>query len=397
VVILNFTLTAIVVAVVLIGGTLLAARVQFEQPGAFAEAHTIIVRPGADADDIADALQREGLGNRWVFIAGVRISGAANRLQAGEYLVPGNASLSDIMEQMIEGRVVEGRITIPEGFTSHQVVDCLSADTAFTGGYTGGLTATQIANCARDVTGLTGTIATVPPEGTLLPETYKFGKGDSRQSVIDRMMRDQARVVADVWSRRAADLPLKTPKELVTLASIIEKEASRADERTRVAAVFINRLRINMKLDADPTVIYAIYKGAAPPPGYRLSSADKEVASPYNTYASPGLPPGPISNPGRASLEAAADPSRTRDLYFVSDGTSDAHVFAETFEEHQRNVARYRAAGDAVVPAAAPAPTTTQAAVPAVGGPAGSPPAPARPAGTPPAPQPRPATAPGRP
>jgi UPF0755 protein len=214
------------------------------------------------------------------------------------------------------------------------------------------------------------------------------------------MIRDQARVVADVWSRRAADLPLKSPSELVTLASIIEKEASRADERTRVAAVYINRLRIDMKLDADPTVTYAIYKGAAPPPGYRLSSADKEVASPYNTYRSPGLPPGPISNPGRASLEAAANPSRTRDLYFVSDGSTDAHVFAETFDEHQRNVARYRATAEPPVSAPPPTATATNPAVvaaPAVGGPGSSTPATPRPSGTPPAPQPRPATTTGRP
>jgi UPF0755 protein len=188
-------------------------------------------------------------------------------------------------------------------------------------------------------------------------------------------------VLADVWSRRAPDLPLKSPQELLTLASIIEKETSLADERSRVAAVYVNRLRINMKLDADPTVTYAVFKGAAPPPGYRLSNADKQAQSPYNTYAFAGLPPGPIANPGRAALEAAANPSRTRDLYFVADGNG-GHVFAENFEDHQRNVVRYRAA---LAADSGAAPSTLAPA--ASGGPATLAP---RPAGTPPAPQPRP-------
>jgi UPF0755 protein len=392
VVILNFSLTALVVGALLVGGALLAARFQFEQPGAFEEARTLTVRPGASADDIADAIQREGLGNRWVFIAGLRLAGADGKLQAGEYLIPARSSLASIMQNMIEGRVIVRAITFPEGLTTQQIVDCLLAETVFVNGYTGGLTPRQIENCRRDTEGLTGSIAQAPAEGTLLPETYPFSRGDTRQAIIDRMARDAARVLADIWSRRAPDLPLKSQQELLTLASIIEKETSLADERSRVAAAYVNRLRINMKLDADPTVTYAVFKGAAPPPGYRLTNADKQAQSPYNTYASPGLPPGPIANPGRAALEAAANPSRTRDLYFVADGNG-GHVFAENFEDHQRNVARYRAIL-ANEPAAAPTPPSVAPAPLApggTGGPAGLTP---RPAGSPPAPQSRPAGAP---
>jgi UPF0755 protein len=392
VVVLNFAITAVLAAIVLIGGAVFAARLQFERPGGFDDAHTLTVRPGASADEVADAVQREGLGNRWVFIAGVRLAGAEGRLKAGEYLVSAHASLSDVMRDMVDGRVIVHSITFPEGLTSQQIVDCLMGDTILVNGYTSGLSARQVENCRNDAAGLMGTIAAVPAQGTLLPETYPFSGGDTRQAIIDRMKRDAARVLADVWSRRAPDLPLKSPDQLLTLASIIEKETSLADERSRIAAVYINRLRINMKLDADPTVTYAVFKGAAPPSGYRLTSADKQVKSDYNTYAVGGLPPGPIANPGRAALEAAANPSRTRDLYFVADATG-GHVFAESYDDHQRNVARYRAASEQAT--IAPVNTGGPAAAPIAGGtltgpsPTTTPP---RPAGSPPPPQPRPAT-----
>ena len=162
---------------------------------------------------------------------------------------------------------------------------------------------------------LTGDIAEVPPEGSLLPETYKFTRGDTRQDILDRMRRERDRVLADVWSRRAPDLPVKTPAELVTLASIVEKETALADERSRVAAVFINRLKLNMRLQSDPTVIYGMFGGAGKPADFTLARKDLETPTPYNTYVVAGLPHGPIANPGRASLEAVANPSRTRDLY----------------------------------------------------------------------------------
>jgi len=404
VVLLNFAVTVVLAVMLLGGGAIFVARFQFQQPGSFDDERVVAVKAGASADEVADLVQRDGLGNRWIFLAGIRLEGQGANLKAGEYRVPAHASLQDIMQEMINGRVVAHRVTIPEGLTTRQVVDCLMADTALVNGYTSGLTSEQVDNCRRNTEGLTGTIASLPAEGSLLPDTYAFSRGDTRQSVIDRMASDQARMVSDIWSRRAADVPLKSPAELVTLASIIEKETSRADERSRVAAVYVNRLRIKMKLDADPTLVYAVFNGSAPPAGYRLTNTDKQVISPYNTYTNAGLPPGPIANPGRASLEAAANPSRTKDLYFVADG-SGGHVFAETFEDHQRNVSRYRVSTDpvpaAVTPATAFAPvsppaTATPAAAAAAAAAAGGSPSTSKP-GSPasaPQPQPRPATRP---
>jgi UPF0755 protein len=383
VIILNFALTAAVVICVLVGGAVLAARFEFQQPGASTDTVTLTVRQGAGSDEVADLIQRQGIGNRWVFVAGVRLAGAGAKLQAGEYLIPAHASLSDIMRQMVDGRVIVHSITFPEGLTSQQVVDCLMADTVLVNGYTSGLTAKQVDNCHADSVSLSGTIAQVPPEGALLPETYPYSLGDTRQSVIDRMRSDQAKLVADLWSRRAPDLPLKSSGELVTLASIIEKETSLSDERSRIASVYVNRLRLNMPLQADPTVIYALFKGAKPA-GYTLSKSDLQVKSDYNTYAVGGLPPGPIANPGRASLEAAANPSRTHDLYFVADG-SGGHVFAETYEDQQKNVAKYRVAVGTQV--AAPSAVTVPGPV-TPSAPVATPPAP--PAA--PQPQPRPST-----
>jgi UPF0755 protein len=189
---------------------------------------------------------------------------------------------------------------------------------------------------------LTGTITDIPAEGTLLPETYKFSRGDTAEQVIKRMQQAHNKAVEEIWSRRVNDLPIKTPQQMVVLASIVEKETGRADERTQVAGVFINRLNKNMRLQSDPTILYGLYKGAAWEQ-YR-SILRSELDAPnnaYNTYQINGLPPGPIANPGRAALEAVANPSRTNDLFFVADGTG-GHVFAETLEEHNRNVARWR-------------------------------------------------------
>jgi UPF0755 protein len=258
--------------------------------------------------------------------------------------------MHDIMDAIASGRGILYSIVVPEGLTSQQVVDRLNADDR-----------------------LTGAIAATPAEGSLLPETYKVTRGETRQSVLDHMAQERNRVVAEVWQQRAPDLPLTSPDQMVTLASIVEKETGIADERSRVAAVFINRLRLNMRLQSDPTVIYGLFHGAGKPQGYTLTRADIEKGSPYNTYMITGLPPGPIANPGRASLEAVANPSRTRDLYFVADG-SGGHAFAETYEQHLKNVARWRdisanagaaiAGGGSAPPAdagAAPAPDSTTA------------------------------------
>jgi len=181
----------------------------------------------------------------------------------------------------------------------------------------------------------------MPREGTLLPETYKFPRGTTREQVIHRLQQSQKRVLAEIWERRNPDVLVKSPEQLITLASIIEKETGRADERSRVAAVFTNRLRQRIKLQSDPTIIYGLVGGKGTL-GRPIKRSEITQPSPYNTYVIEGLPPGPISNPGRASLEATANPARTRDLFFVADG-SGGHTFTETYDAHQKNVAKLRA------------------------------------------------------
>jgi UPF0755 protein len=188
---------------------------------------------------------------------------------------------------------------------------------------------------------LTGNIREIPREGTLLPETYKFTRGTTREQMIQRMQQQQRKLVQEIWERRMPDLPLRTPEQLVILASIIEKETGKPEERTRVAAVFVNRLKQRMKLQSDPTIIYGLVGGKGSL-GRPIMKSEIEQSTPYNTYVIEGLPPGPIANPGRASLEAAANPARTKELYFVADG-SGGHIFSETYEQHQKAVARLRA------------------------------------------------------
>lgn len=319
VVFLNFILTIIVVAVVAGGAGLFIGRMQFDKAGGLDQARTISIDRGTSLGTIADVLQREGaISSKWLFVAGVWINSQQNNLKAGEYLIPAHASMHDIMDAMVGGKGILYSISIPEGLTSQQIVDRLNNDPV-----------------------LEGTIAEAPAEGTLLPETYKFTRGDTRENILARMRRDRDKTLTDIWARKAPDLPLKSPEQLVVLASIVEKETGIADERSRVAAVFINRLKLNMRLQSDPTVVYAKFGGRGKPSDYTLSKDDLSTDSPYNTYTNGGLPPGPIANPGKASLEAVANPSRTRDLYFVADG-SGGHAFAETYEEHLRNVARWR-------------------------------------------------------
>ena len=187
---------------------------------------------------------------------------------------------------------------------------------------------------------LDGEVAETPREGTLLPDTYKFERGMTRQQIINAMQAAHRQLLGQIWQRRSPELPVKTPQELVILASVVEKETGRADERSRVASVFINRLMKRMKLQSDPTIVYGLVGGKGTL-GRGIMRSEIETATPYNTYVIEGLPPGPIANPGRAALEAVANPSRTKDLYFVADG-SGGHAFAETYDQHQRNVARWR-------------------------------------------------------
>jgi UPF0755 protein len=280
--------------------------------------------------------------NPWVFIGGVLAMKASSDLKPGEYSFQKNASLRDVIATIVEGKVVQHAVTIPEGLTSEQIVERLGDNDIFS-----------------------GSVREIPREGTLLPETYKFPRGTTRDQVIQRMQQAQKRAVADIWERRSQDLPIKSPEQLVTLASIVEKETGKPDERSRVAAVFVNRIKQKIKLQSDPTIIYGLVGGKGTL-GRPIKRSEITQPSPYNTYVIDGLPPGPISNPGRASLEAAANPARTRDLFFVADGTG-GHAFTETYDQHQKNVAKLRAsekqvqndtvepADDAPPPAAAPA------------------------------------------
>jgi UPF0755 protein len=293
---------------------------RFTEPGPLAEATSVLIQPGADLDAISALLERHNvIDSPFIFSTAVRFYyQTEDKLRAGEYLFQANASMEQVLDDLLSGRSVLHSITFPEGWTSKAIVDKLNADPV-----------------------LTGEIASVPTEGSLMPDTYKFTRGATREKMLDEMKRVNERAVEEIWARRAPGLPIDTPEEFVTLASIVEKETGRADERPRVAAVFINRLRQNMRLQSDPTVLYGLFGGEGRPPDRPIYQSDLQKETPYNTYLVSGLPPTPIANPGRAALEAVANPSRTADLYFVADGTG-GHVFAATLEEHNRNVARWR-------------------------------------------------------
>jgi len=364
----NAIITIVVLLLIGTGTAYYYGKQTLEAPGPLQEDKVVNIPARAGKRDIADVLQREGVidVNPWVFIGGVLAMKASSDLKPGEYSFQKNASLRDVIATIVEGKVVQHAVTIPEGLTSEQIVERLSDNDLFT-----------------------GSVREIPREGTLLPETYKFPRGTTRDQVIQRMQQAQKRAVADIWERRSQDLPIKSPEQLVTLASIVEKETGKPDERSRVAAVFVNRLKQKIKLQSDPTIIYGLVGGKGTL-GRPIKRSEITQPSPYNTYVIDGLPPGPISNPGRASLEAAANPARTRDLFFVADGTG-GHAFTETYDQHQKNVAKLRAsekqvqndtvepADDAPPPAAAPAaaeaPTATTPPKPAAKRPA-RPPAP---------------------
>ncbi|PPE80107.1 endolytic transglycosylase MltG [Kaistia algarum] len=319
VIVMNFAMTILVVGVLGAAGVFFFGKMRFEERSHFDQPRTVTVDRGLGVAGIADQLVDRGLiSSKWIFVAGVRFSHLQDELKAGEYLIPAHASMREIMNELVSGKSIVYSVTVPEGLTSQQIVDRLNADPI-----------------------LVGPIETVPPEGALLPDTYRYTRGDSRQNIIDRMIRERDRLLTAVWNSRDKDLPIASQDQLVTLASIVEKETGMADERSRVAAVFINRLKQNMRLQSDPTVIYGVYGGAGLPSGASITKSDLDAENDYNTYKITGLPKGPIANPGKASLAAVANPSRTKDVYFVADGTG-GHAFADTYQEHRKNVARYR-------------------------------------------------------
>ncbi len=314
----NAIFTLLIVLSIAAAAVLFIGRQRFEAPGPLAEDKMVNIPRGLGIRDIADLLQREGVIDQpYVFMGGVIALKARGELKYGEYQFTKNSSVADVVDTITEGKVIQHAVTVPEGLTSEQIVARLLEND-----------------------GLAGQIKEIPREGTLLPETYRFTRGMTREQIIQRMQQAHRRVLQEVWERRMQDLPVKTPEQLVTLASIVEKETGRPDERTRVAAVFVNRLKSRMRLQSDPTIIYGLTGGKGSL-GRPILKSEIEQPTPYNTYVVDGLPPGPIANPGRASLEAAANPARTKELYFVADGTG-GHVFSENYTEHQKNVARLR-------------------------------------------------------
>lgn len=300
---------------------------------------TVLIPRGSGVRDMAEMLEREGVIDNWlVFVLGQRMMRPDASMKAGEYLFKPGQSMASVVDAIASGKVLVHQVTIPEGLTSQQVVQRLMANDMLTG------------------------TPTVPLEGTLLPETYRIHRGMSREELLKQMADAQQKLVKTLWEKRAPDLPVKNPQEMIILASIVEKETGEPDERPKVAAVFINRLNKKMRLQSDPTIIYGLVGGKGSL-GRSITRADIVSPTAYNTYAVDGLPPGPIANPGREALAAVANPAQTKDLYFVADGTG-GHAFAETLADHNKNVARWRAIeaqGGATPGSAAP---TTPAAAP---------------------------------
>ncbi|MBY0532977.1 MAG: endolytic transglycosylase MltG [Xanthobacteraceae bacterium] len=314
----NAIFTILLLLSVAVGGGIIYGSQKFGAPGPLDRERTVNIPPRTGLRDMADLLKREGvIENPTFFVLGAVILGATDKLKAGEYVFEKGASMDDVLETIISGKSIQHSVTIAEGLTTQQIIQRLNE---------------------ADV--LSGPVMKVPPEGSLLPETYRVTRGTSRDQLIQRMTESNRRLVNEIWARRSPDLPVKDINEFITLASIVEKETAIASERTRVAGVFVNRLNKKMRLQSDPTIIYGLVGGKGSL-GRSLTRADVDQSTPYNTYTINGLPPGPIANPGRASLEAVANPSRTKELYFVADGTG-GHVFAETYEQHLKNVARWR-------------------------------------------------------
>jgi UPF0755 protein len=319
-------------------------RVQWEGAGPLPQAKDVVV-PHGGTSAAANALKAAGvINNTTAFEALTWITFFDGDIHAAEFSFPPKASISDVLAILRTAKPVEHKITIVEGLTAKQIAATL-----------------MLAEAAS------GPIQ-VPPEGSALPQTYEFERGTTREAILKRAQAAMDKELAAAWANRAPNLPLTSPRDLLTLASIVERETAKPDERAHVAAVYMNRLRKGMKLQADPTVAYAISNGTGTL-DHKLNRADLEVVSPYNTYQYPGLPPGPICSPGVASLRAVSRPMNSDDLYFVADG-SGGHAFARTEDAHLRNVARWRSIQPvepepAGTPASTPASTGAGSLVPA--------------------------------
>ncbi len=315
----RWTLFFIVLFVTVIGGALVVGHQMLVSDGPLTASRRVVIPRGAGPATMAKVLKDEGVLNRpGMFRIALMIDPSPKPIKAGEYEIPAHASMASLVELLQSGKVVQRRLTVPEGATTAEVVELV-----------------------RKTDTLTGEITLDVKEGDLLPETYFYSRNDTRDGILLRMKEAMEKAVDDAWRKRAAGLPLLNRREVVILASMIEKETAIPAERQKIAAVFINRLRIKMRLESDPTTIYGITGGKGTL-GRELTRADLQSASGYNTYVVPGLPSGPICNPGRASIVAATSPAtRDHSLYFVADGQG-GHAFAANVYEHNRNVARWK-------------------------------------------------------
>ena len=315
-------LTVLLFAMVSAGALTLLVGHLYTRPGPLTVSQTVVVPKGTSSNKIADELEEEGvISSRWAFMINYLVQSRLHpdevSLKHGEYLFKPGVSIREVIEVLSEGKAVQYKVTIPEGLTSQQIVERL-----------------------RSEENLSGDIAEIPPEGALLPETYSIEKGMPRQELLERMQLKQKQVVERAWERRRKELPFQTPEEAVVMASIIEKETGRADERERIAGVFVNRLTKGMPLQSDPTILYGIYGGAVQW-GKPIMQTENETKNAHNTYQMKGLPTTPICNPGRPALEAALNPSEHGDLFFVADGTG-GHIFSATLKDHNAAVANWR-------------------------------------------------------
>nr|WP_210270173.1 endolytic transglycosylase MltG [Brucella intermedia] len=320
VVFMNFMLSLVVL--VLLGASALFyfGKMQFDARGPLAAETTFLVKRGAGIAEVSNSLEnREIVSDARIFRYGMRTLGHENDLKAGEYAIPAGATMRDVMNILISGKSIMYPLTIPEGLTVKQIFDRISVDPILVG------------DMPKDM----------PPEGSLFTDTLNFTRGTTRSEIIDRMIASQKKLVDEAWAKRNPDLPVKDKNEFVTLASIVEKETGIASERPHVASVFVNRLKKGMRIQSDPTIIYGLFGGAGKPSDRPIFKSDIEKPTPYNTYVINGLPPTPIANPGKAALEAVANPLDTEDLYFVADGTG-GHVFSKTLQEHNANVRKWR-------------------------------------------------------
>src|SRR5215510_4365408 len=309
-------LLLILIAAVVVAGVLWLEDWKFNALGPSQKEAVVIIRPGTGTGAIASSLTEAGVIDRpLLFRIGVRRRDRTTQLKAGEYCFPAGASMAQVMDMLVEHKVLMHRITIAEGLTSDMALAILNADPV-----------------------LEGTVGTAP-EGTLLPETYVFERGTTRTEILDRMRESQKKLIAELWPKRKEGLPIQSVEDALKLASIVEKETGLAEERPRIAAVFVNRLKMGMKLESDPTIIYGLTKGE--PLGHPLRQSELETPNPYSTYQITGLPPTPICNPGRDSIAAVLNPPDSEDLFFVANGTG-GHAFARTNAEHERNVAQWR-------------------------------------------------------